>query len=234
MSNETTPAPPQGYESPYKFQPKFNLEREDLPTAVGQMGTATPSIHSKAQSFGGGFEEINSYILNWPNKHATSTPGPVSSGICDLTKRNFTGTNLATQDYMSMCGDEEAITYLKSILEKGNFVGGVGGSRAPTKAEPLGHQNFTDAPLIKANGQFKNQVQVGAQTEVDHLEATVEWYFDELLWLDAQPGKNTRSIDEIKKLRSQGETKTGAKAYAKVFATGWLAGYGCLTGKVFA
>lgn len=60
----------------------------------------------------------------------------------------------------------------------------------------------------------------------------MEWYFDELLWSDAQPGKNTRSIDEIKKLRSQGESRIGAKAYAKVFATGWLAGYGCLTGNI--
>lgn len=122
------------------------------------MGNSTPSIISKSVNFGGGFEALNSYVLNWPNKHATSTPGPVSSGICDLTKRNFTGTNLATQDYMSMCGDEEAISYLKSILEKGNFVAGVGGSRLPTKERPFGLDAIQGEPLIKPAGQFKNQI----------------------------------------------------------------------------
>lgn len=35
MSSEGTTQPPQGYESPYTVPPKFDFERDDLPTAVG-------------------------------------------------------------------------------------------------------------------------------------------------------------------------------------------------------
>lgn len=236
MSNnydEDSEQPPVGYASPYKQDPKLNFDRDDLPTNVYSKGKSFPSIHSKTTDLGGGYEELNRYILNWPTKTATATPAPVSSGICDLTGRHFTGTNLATQDYMSMCGDEDSIAYLKSVLENGNFVGGVGGGRVPTKETAIGQHSVEGAPVFKVDGMASNEVQVGAQTELDHLEATVEWYFDEVFWKGAKPGVNQRSLAQIKKMRSEGVTAPMAKCYGKVFSTGWLAGYGCISGNFY-
>jgi hypothetical protein len=222
-----------GYKSPYKTVPVLDFTRDDLPTNVNQSSGAQPTIISKSSLYGPGYESLRHYLINWPSKTATANPGPISSGICDITGRNFTGTNLATQDYMSMCADEESISYLKGILQKGNFVGGMGGSRVPSKERAIGLDTIEGKPLIAVQGSSPNDVQVGRQTELDHLEATFEWFFDEIFWSGAQRGVNTRSVDEIKNLRSQGESRPMAKAYAKVFSTGWLSGYGCITGNDF-
>ena len=116
---------------------------------------------------------FNHSPVSWPRKFATSTPKEVASGFDEISWRYFSGINFATQDYMSMCGNESSINAaITALKEFGTHSGNV-----PTK---FGNNKYLMETIT-----------------------VIEEYFDCLF----------------------------GKAYAKIFSTGWLAGYGAIRGK---
>ena len=151
----TAPNPP--------FPKRIGLTRkEKLIKEQGDTLTGAPpvKVNSKIESFKTPMERSDPYyqavtkfgktFLRFPEKTAATKATAISSGTCNISGEYFTGVNLATQDYMAMCGDEGAIKAVTDVIRKvGTHSGGVPGR--------LGYSEYHE-----------------------ELIQTVEWYFDEL------------------------------------------------------
>ena len=152
---ETTPNPPFPTRQNLTLLEKL-LEAQgtevkgNLPVKVNATIGSFKTPMARAKPYWTAVNLFGNTPLRFPNKTAANKATAISSGRCNITGEYFTGVNLATQDYMAMCGDEESIRLVTDVIrEVGTHSGGVPGK--------TGYNKYTE-----------------------ELVQTVEWYFDEL------------------------------------------------------
>jgi glycine C-acetyltransferase len=172
---------------------KIDLSDFNINAASINQKASTPLDRSKV--LGKIRQVVKNSAVMWPTKTALSAPTPVSAGSCNIRGVYFSGINLATQDYMSMCRNPDSIKVVEKVLrEQGTHSGGT--------PKMLGYSKYHE-----------------------ELIQTVEWYFDELFG----ESRSHQEIGAIRRSRNNGQVR---KAHAKIFSTGWLAGYSAVAGMV--
>ena len=136
-----------------KFRPRYpavdpdTLDPESFTINI-QSGNGKGMLEIKESMKTDGYQMVSTFSHSpvfWPRKFATSTPKETVTGFDEINWKHFSGVNFASQDYMSMCGNEGAIqAACDALREFGTHSGNVPGNFGYNKYTRMAKEAITE------------------------------------------------------------------------------------------